>query len=421
MDDTPTDLDAEARFAARQKRVCDAIELRQPDRVPVYLSWRFWPARQAGMTCEEAMYDAAGLSAATRQVVLEFQPDLYQLPHTNLSLGPALEAVDFKVLQWPGHGVDADVSYQYIDQELMTADEYDDYLFDPTGFILRTYLPRIAGAVEAFDRLPNFPSVFHTRLLSAARSFADPAVMAGLEKLAGVGALMETAVAESRAFADEMMDHGFPLFYVASATAPFDLIADYYRGSKGAMLDMFRHKDKLLAAMDKAAVYITESAIAGSANKYGNHVFIPLHWGLDGFMSPDQFETFFWPQLRRMILDLIDADLVPYVFWEGDCGMRLETIGDIPAGKAIYKFERTDLFRAKEILGDTVCLQGNVPPSMLNTGTPQEVDEYCAKLIEVVGKGGGFILDGGASIPDEAKRENVAAMVESVHKYGRRG
>jgi len=38
-------------------------------------------------------------------------------------------------------------------------------------------------------------------------------------------------------------------------------------------------------------------------------------------------------------------------------------------------------------------------------------------LITKVGKGGGFILDGAASIPDEARTENVLAMARSVRKY----
>jgi len=152
----------------------------------------------------------------------------------------------------------------------------------------------------------------------------------------------------------------------------------------------------------------------GSGQPY---IFIPLHWGLDGFMSPEQFKTFYWPSLRRIVLYLIENGLVPLVLWEGTCASRLEMIGDIPPGKAIYWFERTDLLKAKEILGEVVCLRGNVPTSLLNTGTPGEVDEYCKRLIRVVGKGGGFILDGAASIPDEARIENVKAMAESVRKY----
>jgi uroporphyrinogen-III decarboxylase len=183
------------------------------------------------------------------------------------------------------------------------------------------------------------------------------------------------------------------------------------------MLDMFRNKDKLLEAMDRAAYFITEDTIEATRHNPCKQVFIPLHWGLDGFMSPDQFNTFFWPQLRKIILMLIEADLTPCVLWEGDCQSRLEFIGDIPAGKAVYWFEKTDLKKAKDVLGDTVCLRGNVPSSMLTTGTAGDVDEYCRDLIKTVGKGGGFILDGAIGVPDEAKIENVIAMAQSVHKY----
>ncbi len=135
-------------------------------------------------------------------------------------------------------------------------------------------------------------------------------------------------------------------------------------------------------------------------------------------MSPEQFKRFYWPSLRKVMLTLIEAGLTPLIFWEGVCDSRLEMIGDIPPGKVIYHFERTDIFRAKELLGDTVCLRGNVPASMLTTGTPQEVDEYCKRLIDVCGQGGGLIVDGGIGIPDDARPENVFAMRDAVLKYG---
>ena len=146
-------------------------------------------------------------------------------------------------------------------------------------------------------------------------------------------------------------------------------------------------------------------------------VFIPLHKGLDGFMSLAQFKTFYWPTLKRLIEDLIAADCTPYVLWEGDVSSRLETIGDIPKGKAVYTFERTDIFRAKEILGDVVCVKGNVPLSMLKTGTPGEVKEYCRKLIDVVGRNGGFIMDA-STVVDDARPENLKAMFETTREYG---
>jgi uroporphyrinogen-III decarboxylase len=80
-------------------------------------------------------------------------------------------------------------------------------------------------------------------------------------------------------------------------------------------------------------------------------------------------------------------------------------------------FEMTDLVKANDVLGDTVCLLGNVPASLLIGGTPDDVDDFCRNLIQKVGKGGGLILDGAIGIPDEAKTENVIAMAQSVRKY----
>jgi uroporphyrinogen-III decarboxylase len=119
------------------------------------------------------------------------------------------------------------------------------------------------------------------------------------------------------------------------------------------------------------------------------------------------------------MLTLINEGLTPCPLWEGNCTSRLEIIGDIPPGKAVYWFEQTDIFKAKEILGDTVCIRGNVPASLLIAGSPQQVQDYCKKLIDIVGKDGGFIMDGATGIPDEAKPENVAALEEITKDYGK--
>jgi uroporphyrinogen-III decarboxylase len=60
---------------------------------------------------------------------------------------------------------------------------------------------------------------------------------------------------------------------------------------------------------------------------------------------------------------------------------------------------------------------GNVPTSLMMTGKPQEVREHCRKLIEVCGKGGGYILAGGANI-DKGPAENMHAMMAAAREYG---
>jgi uroporphyrinogen-III decarboxylase len=105
------------------------------------------------------------------------------------------------------------------------------------------------------------------------------------------------------------------------------------------------------------------------------------------------------------------------LFAEGGYNTRLELVKDLPRGAAVWWFDQTDMARAKEILGDTTCICGNVPTSLLCTGTPKEVKEYCRKLIEVAGKGGGFILSSGAFI-EQVNPDSMRAMMEAAKEYG---
>ncbi len=404
---------AAALYEQRQKRLVDAIELREPDRLPAILFSHFWVARYCGMTFRDAMYDYAGLAAAMRKAAIDLEPDAFHPVHALVAFGPTMEILDYRQLEWPGHnGLTENVPFQYLDAPYMTADEYEEYILDPTGFMLHKYMPRIAGELGALSQLPMYPAVLHTRIVQSMEAYARPEVRHALETLIRAGEKMQKMRAEQSRMIGELKDLGFPVAAHGTSHAPFDVAADYLRGSKGAMLDLFRNKDKLLRLLDHLATLIPQAGIEAVKSAGGNMIFIPLHWGLDGFMSPKQFTEFFWPQLRKVLLTLIEAGIYPHVLWEGDCTTRLEVIKDVPPGKCVYFFERTDMFKAKEVLRGTVCLRGNVPASMLIAGTPSQVREYCKKLFDVVGDGGGFILDAGVGIPDEAKPENVLAMFE---------
>jgi uroporphyrinogen-III decarboxylase len=404
-------------YEKRMRRFEDAVQLRVPDRVPFLPHFTFFPARYAGITCQEAMFDCEKLARAWKKTVLDFQPDMYN-SFVNLALGPMLETLQCRYLKWPGNGVPSHQGYQFVEEECMKAEEYDEFLFDPTDFVLRKFLPRAYGSLQPLQKLPCLPSVYYTRFLTSTAVLGLQDVAEAAQSLLKSGVEAQRVSATLARFAEEMSELGFPSQYGGVAYAPFDYLGDFLRGTRGVMLDMFRHPQKLLQSTEKLLPYILSGALAGVKATGVKTVFIPLHKGLDGFMSPEQFRVFYWPTLRKVIVSLIQEGAVPSVLWEGDCTSRLEMIRDIPKGKAVYAFERTDIFRAKEILGDTVCIRGNVPPALLNLGSPEEVREYCKKLIRIVGKGGGFLLDGAIGIPDEAKSENLRAMAHAVKDYG---
>ena len=147
-------------------------------------------------------------------------------------------------------------------------------------------------------------------------------------------------------------------------------------------------------------------------------VFMPLHKGADGYMSQEQFDKFYWPSLRAVILGLVDDGFVPVLFGEGKMDSRLETIAaDMPKGKTVWVLDRSDMAHAKATIGKVAAIQGNVPLSLLQTGSPAEVREHCRMLIEIAAPGGGFLLDSGAVL-HEGSDDNIRAMMQAAYDYG---
>ncbi len=182
--------------------------------------------------------------------------------------------------------------------------------------------------------------------------------------------------------------------------------------------DLYRRPEKVLAACDR----LTQVAIDFVTRRPGGVatpvIFIPLHKGADGFVSDEQFHTFYWPSLRKTLLGLIEEGYIPMLFAEGRYNTRLEAIMDLPKGGTVWLFDQTDMARAKETIGQVACIEGNVPLSLIYAGTPEETAEYCRGLIDTAGQGGGFILNVGA-VADGGKEENARAMIKTAKEYGR--
>jgi uroporphyrinogen-III decarboxylase len=196
------------------------------------------------------------------------------------------------------------------------------------------------------------------------------------------------------------------------------MISDFMRGMRGAMLDMYRCPDKLLAAIEKISEQTLKRIAAAPKATEFTTTFIALHRGADGFMSIKQFEKFYWPYLKKLVDALVEAGYTPEVFFEGDYTQRLEYLREFPKGKVIARFDRSDMAKVKQVLGGHICISGNVPASLLQTSDVEGVKKYCRWLIDVVGKDGGFIM-GPGSVVDEVKPENLKAMIDFTREYGR--
>jgi len=411
--------EAEAAYKRRTRRIADVIQLKTPDRVPVVPSFGMFPYLDNGLTCEEAVFDYEKASQAAMKTLEEFKPDMF------LGSGYAFparmfEALGYKQLRWPGREIPAHYVYQFVEDEYAKAEEfYDHFLHDPSDFMLRVYLPRVCSKLSPLGQIRPFTESFgyYLTMCGSYSYFGLREVQEALRALmkAGEESLKWVSILQKQA--QDILSRGFPLYEGGGSAAPYDLVGDWFRGTAGVMTDMYRCPDKLLESMEKLVPIAIKMGLDMGMESGHPIIGFMLHKGADGFMSPEQFETFYWPPLKRVMMGLIDKGLVPLLLCEGEYTSRLETISDIPKGTCIYWFEKVDWAKAKEVLGETVCIRGGISPSLLHSGTVSEVSERVKELIELVGQGGGLIVDCGIWF-DEAKHENVKAMVEFTKEYG---
>lgn len=409
-----------ALLSARQRRVLDAVQLRRPDRVPLFLPFGNLVADLHGAS-RQALYDDSDLSqTALEQAALRFQPDICTgMIHTP---GPSRVLGD-RMTRWPGHGLGPNASFQYHEGEYMKAEDYDAFLADPSDWAVRKYLPRVFSELCGLALLP--PLAIASRGYYAVASYGSvltlPPVTAALQALAAAAQLQTEWVGQQIASVGKMAALGFPsceFFMGPDVSAPFDYMADTLRGMQGIFLDMRRRPDKLLAAEEKVIPFQVEVAIAACHARHVPYAFVPLHRGSDGFISLPQFERFYWPQLKELLLKLIAADVTPFVLWEGTWDDRLQYLAELPAGKTVGLFQKSDLFKAKDILGDTMCIVGGMPVSMLMAGTPQQVREHARRLCDRVGAGGGFIMSTDIGEMEGCSPDLIQTWVDATCEFG---
>ena len=406
---------AEELYRERAKRVDDALNLRVPDRVPLEIAFGYFPAKYNGITCAAAYYDYDTWLAACKKTVADFGADISSVQP--FFPGSVLEQVDPKALVWPGFNSPESHGHQYLEGEFMKADDYPAFLTDPGDYILRRFLPRSLGIMASFERLAPLagPMYGYYSGFALADAFSSPEVASAIERLQKVGNEMRQWVPRLTAFVDEIRKLGFPPFTSGFAQAPFDAISDHLRGMRGSMLDMYRQRDNLLEACDqilKRMLALTPPPVEGSVNA----VSIPLHRGSEGFMSIKQFEKFYWPGLKGLILGLMEKGLRPLVFFEGDYTSRLEYLLELPKGSIFAHMDTTDIVRCHEVIGGHLCYSGNLACSLLQTASPVEVAEQTTKMLDVCAKDGGFIMSTRSPV-DDAEPPCLRALIEATKEY----
>lgn len=416
------DAATETLYKARTKRIIDTIKLKIPDRIPVIpCAIQKFAFDYAGASYQDAMYDFDKIYDAYIKMFQDVEFDAYIGPDF-IYPGGMFDALQWRRLQLPGNQLPPDRPYQFVEGEYMKADEYDDFLDDPSDWIMRKYLPRLSPKLESLAKLPPLHDVlmyYHGLHEYTSTVAENPDILDAFKALGESGKVVNQWYNHLEKFGQELGgQHGVPSLLGGCSHTPYDVICNYFRGWRGAIGDLYRRPDKMLAMMDRLLPWMIDYGIAGAKAAGNPIVTLYIYKGADSFMSPEQFDTFYWPTLKALIMALVEEGLLVWVFTQGTYDSRAKYFAEIPSGSCLIHFESgSDIVKAKEVLAGKQCVEGNVPNSLLSNGSADEVGAYCENLIKKCGIGGGYMMDFSAFM-DDAKKENVHRMVDITRELG---
>ncbi len=138
-------------------------------------------------------------------------------------------------------------------------------------------------------------------------------------------------------------------------------------------------------------------------------------------MSPQVFEHFLQPRLKRMVEVIHDEGALVIKHSDGYLYPLLDAIASC-GPDALHSIEPSagmDLATTKGLVGDRMALIGNVDcGELLTRGTPDQVREAVRQCIRDAAPGGGYLLASSNSIHVGVKPENLLAMVEARLEFG---
>ncbi len=388
-------------YQQRLKRYVTAMRNGKPDRVPIRPFVAEFTAAYAGYTCQQVTHDYELAFAAVRKCASDFDWDAV-VPNMVYVWTGLTQALGLKYYATPGVEIGPDVGFQYLepseDSAFMKPEEYDALIEDPTGFLFNVWLPRVSS-----DACPPGEPASYRGNLALLKS--GMAMLQYFNSFARQNKLLREECGTVSAISGILK-------------APLDILADKLRGYLGLCTDLIERPDKVLAACEALMPHLLHVALAGADPDKNVPVAIWMHRGCVPFVSPEHFRNIYWPTLKPIIRQIWAKGHQVLFYAEGNWDAHLESFAELEEGSIIFHADRTDIFRAHKVLGRKFCISGGLPNLLLAKGTPQEVRDYCKKIIDGVARDGGYIMDASAIIQNDATVENVRAMTEFTRRYG---
>jgi len=367
-----------------RERVSAALKLEKPDRVPVV-------PNLTPISCAHLLGWSQAKIALDTNAALESMIKVYDEFGPFDGVNPVVCCTTNSLLlqghkvKIPGKNLPEDVPWQMVEEEILKFEDYDKILeLGATKFWTNELVYRTSDEIKTQR---DVTKLLHAEISFYLKSFKEWYKRDTVPMIGGGGS------------------HPFFVLSLCRSMVKFSE-------------DLYYHPDKVesvIASMAKEYIPIwikickaTGVKMAFFCEERASATIYPLKI----------FERFWWPYTKQMVEELWANGIRSWFHLDTCWDKNLPYFLELPKGSAVIALDgTTDIFKAKEVLGGHLCIAGDVHPSLLSLGTPEEVEAYCKRLIDEVGGDGGFILSSGCEVPFACKPENLRIMVETGKNY----
>lgn len=392
----------ERKYLERQQRYLTAMSGGTPDRIPIRFFFQEAAARYAGLTTQQVALDYQLAFECTRRMAEDFQSDAVMLNAIWSNYGVA-KAASWKYLSVPGVDMDVNSVLQFGEPDresdlLMHEDEYDEFVSDPTAFLVNKWMARATTRVKPTGGIVDFE---HTAaLISGALAYAN----------------YMNAFGPAAARLKE--ESGIVSANAGMIKAPLDILADKFRGYQGMALDTLDRPGDLIRACEALIPHIVANALAGADPDRQAPITIWAHRGCVPFISQESFDTIFWPTLKPVFEQIIAQGYQILFYSEGNWEAHYDALRELPVGSIIYHLTKGSPETAARKLKDRFAISGGVSYDVLARGTPADVRTHLKDLFSWLKPGGGYMLDCTSLMLSDINPDNVRAAVEYTLEHG---
>jgi uroporphyrinogen decarboxylase len=192
--------------------------------------------------------------------------------------------------------------------------------------------------------------------------------------------------------------------------------AGFLRGVETLLMDTMLEPELAHKAIKKASALVDGIMRVGSEG--GDYIWVPDPTASGTVINIDTFKEFDLPYTKEVVSGWKKDLGLPVIYHV--CGDTIPIMDAIPeTGVDVLSADHAiDLAEARAILGDRLCLMGNVHPiDILWNGTPESVRDASMECIAKAGTEGRFILSGGCEVPRDTPISNIKVMADTAKAY----